>query len=115
MEKMIEVATLDQLAADVRASNTPFHEFLRRDSLSAAIYILAGGTIDDQVPHREDEIYVVSKGTGRFTVEGRTHDVGPGSVIFVAAHDEHRFHDFSDDLEILVIFAPAYSGRPSPT
>lgn len=114
MATTMDVATLDQLVADGRASGKPFHEFLRRDSLSAGMYILAGGTLDDQMPHDEDEIYVVAKGNGQFTVEGRTHAVGPGSVIFVAALDEHRFHDFSDDLEILVIFAPAYSGRPAP-
>jgi mannose-6-phosphate isomerase-like protein (cupin superfamily) len=107
----MDVSTLDLLTADTRASGARFHEFLRRDSMSAGMYILPGGGTDDQVPHREDEIYVVHKGRGKITIAGATHDVGPGSVIFVAAHDEHRFHDFAEDLEILVIFAPAYSGR----
>lgn len=109
---MDDVATLDQLAADTRASGARFHEFLRRDALSCGIYILPGGGEDDQVPHREDEIYVVTNGTGRVWIEGREHAVGPGSVIFVAANAEHRFLDFTDDLELLVVFAPAYSGRP---
>lgn len=109
---MMEVSTLAELSRTARESGTRFHEFLRRDALSAGMYILPGGREDDQVPHREDEIYVVTSGTGRITIEGRQHEVGPGSVIFVAANDEHRFHDFTDDLEILVIFAPAYSGRP---
>jgi mannose-6-phosphate isomerase-like protein (cupin superfamily) len=107
----MDVASLDQLAADTRASGARFHEFLRRDALSCGIYILPGGGADEQTPHREDEIYVVSKGRGRITIAGRTHDIEPGSVIFVAANDEHRFHDFSEDLELLVVFAPAYSGR----
>jgi mannose-6-phosphate isomerase-like protein (cupin superfamily) len=111
MADTFEIASLTELAEQARASGKGFHEFLRRDSLSAGLYILPGGGIDDQVPHREDEIYVVAKGSGRFTVEGRTHEVGPGSVIFVAAHDDHRFHDYTDDLEILVVFGPAYSGR----
>jgi mannose-6-phosphate isomerase-like protein (cupin superfamily) len=106
-----EVTTLEELARQTRSAGVRFHEFLRRDSLSAGIYILPGGGVDDQVPHREDEIYVVVSGTGKITIEGRTHDVLPGSVVFVAAHDEHRFHDFSDDLEILVLFGPAYTGR----
>ncbi|HUG17024.1 MAG TPA: cupin domain-containing protein [Thermomicrobiales bacterium] len=107
----MEVARLADLTTATRASGARFHEFLRRDALSAGIYILPGGGADDQVPHREDEIYVVVSGTGRITIEGREHEVGPGSVIFVAANDEHRFHGFSEDLEILVVFAPAYSGR----
>jgi mannose-6-phosphate isomerase-like protein (cupin superfamily) len=109
-----EVTTLERLAREARASGTRFHEFLRREALSAGMYILPGGGVDDQVPHREDEIYVVVSGSGSITIAGREHRVGPGSVMFVAAHDEHRFHDFSDDLEILVIFAPAYSGRGEP-
>ena len=38
-------------------------------------------------------------------------DVGPGSVIYVAKDVEHRFRDFTEDLEMLVLFAPAYTGR----
>lgn len=108
----MEVSTLAELIAATHASGTRFHEFLRSETLSAGMYILPGGGVDDQVPHREDEIYVVISGTGRITIAERTHEVGPGSVIFVAANDEHRFHDFSEDLEILVVFGPAYSGRP---
>jgi mannose-6-phosphate isomerase-like protein (cupin superfamily) len=108
----MEVSTLADLTRATRESGTRFHEFLRSDSLSAGMYVLPGGDVDDQVPHREDEIYVVISGTGRITIEGREHEVGPGSVIFVAAGDEHRFHGFTGDLEILVVFGPAYSGRP---
>jgi mannose-6-phosphate isomerase-like protein (cupin superfamily) len=106
-----EVVTLDALIREARDSGTRFYEFLRRDALSAGMYILPGDGEDDQTPHREDEIYIVTAGTGRITIEGREHQVGPGSIIFVAAQDEHRFSDFSEDLEILVVFGPAYSGR----
>lgn len=34
-------------------------------------------------------------------------DVDPGSVIYVAATVPHRFHDITERLEILVVFAPA--------
>jgi hypothetical protein len=34
-------------------------------------------------------------------------EVGPGAVIFVKAGDEHRFHSISEDLTLLVFFAPA--------
>jgi hypothetical protein len=29
---------------------------------------------------------------------------GPGDVLFVAAHEEHRFVDFSDDFKVWVVF-----------
>lgn len=107
----MDIFTLDDLAADTRRSGTRFHEFLRVESLSCGMYILPGGGTDDQVPHRQDEIYVVAKGYGTIEVGDETSSVGPGSVIFVAANVEHRFLDFSDDLEVLVVFAPAYTGR----
>jgi quercetin dioxygenase-like cupin family protein len=36
-------------------------------------------------------------------------EVAAGSVIFVAAEVEHRFHDISEELAVLVFFAPAES------
>lgn len=107
----MDAFTFDELAAETRRNGTRFHEFLRVDALSCGMYILPGGGEDDQVPHREDEVYVVASGSGQILVGDETRPVGPGSVIFVAANVEHRFFDFSDDLEILVLFAPAYTGR----
>ena len=107
----MNVAPLDSLVDNARASGGNFHEFLRRDSMSAGMYILPAGGEDDQVPHREDEIYVIHRGSGKIRIADETFDIQPGSVIFVAANVEHRFIDFEEDLEILVIFAPAYTGR----
>jgi hypothetical protein len=35
------------------------------------------------------------------------HRVGPGSLIYVAADVDHRFHDIEVELTVLVFFAPA--------
>ena len=102
------------LAAETRAtrdSGERYREFLRVPALSAAMYVLPGGSEDTQTPHREDEVYLVTRGAGRVQVGGESADIGPGSLIYVGKDVEHRFSDFSDDLEILVIFAPAYTGR----
>lgn len=107
----MDVAGLDHLSAETRASGKRFHEFLRVDAMSCGMYVLPGGGEDDQTPHVEDEIYVVHRGTGKIQIGDTDHDVKPGDVIFVAADVEHRFHDFSEDLELLVVFAPAYTGR----
>ena len=107
----MDAYTLDGLVYDTRQSGQRFREFLRVDAMSGGIYILPGGGEDDQVPHREDEIYLVTRGTGQIQVGDETQPVGPGSVIYVAANVEHRFFDFPEDLEILVLFAPAYTGR----
>jgi quercetin dioxygenase-like cupin family protein len=41
------------------------------------------------------------------TVAGENRPVQPGSIIFVAANAEHRFHTISEDLMLLVFFTPA--------
>jgi mannose-6-phosphate isomerase-like protein (cupin superfamily) len=60
--------------------------------------------IDNQVPHDRDELYVVIQGHGSFERNGETVAFGPGDVLFAAAHDRHRFRDFSADLSTWVVF-----------
>ena len=52
----------------------------------------------------EDEVYVVLGGSGAFFNGGKIERFGPGDVIFVPAHVEHRFERFTDDLVVWVIF-----------
>ncbi|MGA8272882.1 MAG: cupin domain-containing protein [Candidatus Sulfotelmatobacter sp.] len=85
----------------------PYREFLRVPSMSAGVYLLPAGAIDEQKPHHEDEIYYVIRGRGRFTVGAGVQEVSAGSFIFVAAEVEHRFHDITEELALLVFFAPA--------
>jgi mannose-6-phosphate isomerase-like protein (cupin superfamily) len=87
-------------------------EQLRVPALSVGTYSIPAGAADDQAPHAEDEIYVVLSGRGAFTAGDRTIDVAPGSTFFVPAGEDHRFHDVTDDMAVLVFFAPAYTGRP---
>lgn len=103
--------TIDAEAQRTRASGERFHEFLRVDSMSASMYILPGGEADTQSPHAEDEVYLVVRGQGHVQVGDEHANVGPGSLVYVPRNVEHRFYDFPDDLELLVIFAPAYTGR----
>jgi mannose-6-phosphate isomerase-like protein (cupin superfamily) len=99
-----ELTALEARRAE-RAS--PYLEFLRVPSLSVGLYTLEPGAVDGQSPHTEDEIYVVMSGRARITVGDEVRDVDPGSVIYVAATVPHRFHDITERLEILVVFAPA--------
>jgi len=84
-----------------------YDEFLRVPALSAGTYVVPAGGVDDQQPHREDEVYVVLAGEARFTGAGETVHVHAGSVLFVPAYEEHRFHDVTVDLDVLVVFGPA--------
>jgi mannose-6-phosphate isomerase-like protein (cupin superfamily) len=80
-------------------------------SLSVGTYSIPRGGVDDQSPHAEDEIYVVTAGHAGFEGGWGRAEVGAGSVIYVPAGEEHRFVDVTEDLALLVIFAPPYSGE----
>jgi mannose-6-phosphate isomerase-like protein (cupin superfamily) len=84
-----------------------YHEFLRFPSMSAGMYVLAKGAEDRQSPHNQDELYYVLRGRGRLRAGDEDREVRPGSLMFVAAHVAHRFHDIEEELELLVFFAPA--------
>jgi quercetin dioxygenase-like cupin family protein len=86
-------------------------EQLRVADLSVGTYSIRRGGLDDQEPHAEDEIYVVTAGRARLTASGQSVQVGPGSVIYVAAGEVHKFTDVAEDLAALVLFAPAEGSR----
>jgi mannose-6-phosphate isomerase-like protein (cupin superfamily) len=100
---------LNDLSAERERSQKLYHEFLRVPAMSAGLYHLKAGGADTQQPHHEDEAYVVMRGRGKFMMNGEDRDVQAGSVLFVPAHLEHRFHSIVEDMDILVFFAPAES------
>lgn len=101
------LARLDEIEEKRTRSGKPYHEFMRVPSMSAGLYVLPAGAADHQKPHREDEIYYVLRGSARFKTGSEDREVSGGSVIFVAAEVGHRFYDISEELAVLVIFAPA--------
>jgi len=86
-------------------------EHLRSPDLSVGTYCIPAGGRDDQSPHTEDEIYVVTQGRATIVTPSGTTEVEPGSVIFVPAGEEHRFTAITEDLALLVVFGPAYGSR----
>jgi mannose-6-phosphate isomerase-like protein (cupin superfamily) len=84
---------------------------LSNDDLSVGTYSIPAGGQDDQSPHTEDEIYVVQSGQATLVTTSGILDVGPGSVVFVPAGERHRFTEVSEDLALLVVFAPPYGSR----
>jgi quercetin dioxygenase-like cupin family protein len=106
---VMQIFELDGLLERHKAAGNLWMEFLRVPSLSAGIYRLPAGSIDPQNPHTQDEVYYVISGRGSFTCDGETIPASPGSTIYVAANAEHRFHNITEDLTVLVLFAPAES------
>lgn len=104
-------ASLPEIEGQRAQSGKPYREFLRVPAISAGLYVLPPGGTDLQRPHHEDEIYYVVRGRARFKAgsDDREEDreVSAGSVIFVAAEVGHRFYDITEELAVLVFFAPA--------
>lgn len=96
--------TVEELTAS--ADGRPYREFLRRPSMSLGLYRLAVGGTDTQHPHSSDEVYIVQQGNALLVVEGTAIEVGPGSVVSVDQGREHHFTDITEELVILVVFAP---------
>ena len=110
----MEAYKLAHLINQQNQSGQDYLEFLRVPVLSAGLYMLAAGAVDMQEPHTEDEIYYVISGRGFIQVDQESRHVEAGSLIFVNANVEHHFHTITEDLRMLVIFAPAeYSAAQS--
>lgn len=98
---------LSQLINEARKTTDSYLEFIRHPSLSLGLYMLPAGAPDLQQPHTEDEVYYIITGQGAIQAATENHPVEPGSIIFVPARAEHHFHSITQDLTILVLFAPA--------
>ena len=97
---------LNDLVADSERAGQRWREFLRVPSLSLGLYRLKAGQPDEQQPHTEDEVYFVLRGKAVFRAAGREQAVAPGTILFVERAAEHRFVDITEDLTMLVFFAP---------
>jgi len=79
-----------------------FAELFKHGTLSVELYAPRGK--DPQKPHTRDEVYVVVSGSGDFIAGKERTKFNAGDMLFVAAHEEHRFENFTDDLAVWVFF-----------
>ena len=105
--------SISELQIERAASGKRYLEFLRVPALSTGIYVLPKEGLDQQTPHHQDEIYYVVRGRARMKITrgSESDDQAPedrlvvgGTVIFVEAGTEHRFHSIEEEL---VVFGPA--------
>lgn len=82
---------------------------LRHGTMELRWYAPKGS--DPQVPHDRDEVYVIVSGSGQFVCGDQRVAFGPGDALFVAAHEVHRFEDFTDDFATWVIFYGPVGGE----
>jgi mannose-6-phosphate isomerase-like protein (cupin superfamily) len=61
-------------------------------------------TSKPQVPHSQDEIYIIIRGRGVLFHDGKRDAFQPGDILFVAAGIEHQFENVSEDLAFWRVF-----------
>lgn len=101
--------TLAEIDAAHAATDQMWHEFLRVPDLSVGLYVIPAGEDDPQSPHHEDEVYYILAGRGTLRVGDREFPAETGSILYVSREVPHHFHDVTEELRVLVFFAPAHT------
>jgi mannose-6-phosphate isomerase-like protein (cupin superfamily) len=94
--------SVDEAGKLLTKENNKFVEVMGDGKMSVEYY--APTVSDEQTPHKKDELYIIASGTSGFYRNGETFNCKQGDVIFVPAHMEHRFINFSNDFSTWVIF-----------
>jgi mannose-6-phosphate isomerase-like protein (cupin superfamily) len=98
------VASLSELLAE--QDGVSYRQALRVPALSLGLFAAAPGHADVQSPHEVDEVYVVVAGRAVLEVDGVRTPVETGSVAHVPVQVPHRFVDVTEELRVVVVFAP---------
>ena len=102
-----QTAQLADMVAQAGAARDGYAaQVLRSHLLSVGLYLLRAGGTDDQKPHNEDEVYYVVSGRAKLRVGDDDHPVQPGTLLFVPALAVHSFHEISEELVLVVFWAP---------
>ena len=94
--------SIDEAHKLLTKANNKFVEVMDDGKMTVEYY--APKVSDEQQPHTKNELYVIASGNSGFYRNGEMIECSQGDVIFVPAHMEHRFLNFSDDFATWVIF-----------
>jgi mannose-6-phosphate isomerase-like protein (cupin superfamily) len=109
-----QAAELDDVVAQARSAPDRYAaEVLRSNLLSVGLYLVPAGGTDDQTPHLEDEVYYAVSGSGKLRVGTEDHPVRAGTLLFVPAKVVHVFHEVSEELVLVVFWAPPEGTVPA--
>lgn len=103
----MQAFSIESLLEQHKEAGRLYKEFLRVEALSVGLYVLPAGGTDPQNPHTEDEVYYVVSGSAVIMIGADELQVEAGSIIYVPAGVAHRFHSITENLTLMVFFAPA--------
>ena len=93
---------LDEARAELALHDKSYVELHRHGTMLLELYQVPD--VDNQLPHAQDELYVVSAGEGYFQIAGDRYPCKAGDALFAPAGISHRFVDCSADFETWVVF-----------
>lgn len=93
-----------QNAVEQLQKETGNHSTILMKHGTMSIEYYAPKEVDPQMPHVQDEIYVIASGHAKFFRNGERVACKTGDVLFVPARMVHRFEQFSDDFATWVVF-----------
>lgn len=97
--------TLQQIESKRKADEVVWNPFHRCRTMVFGLYMmpkLTGG--DSTQTHPVDEINIVTRGSGKFSVDAKQMNVEEGDIIYVRKGQGHFFHDLNQDLDVLILF-----------
>jgi mannose-6-phosphate isomerase-like protein (cupin superfamily) len=101
MDSLTKV-TQRQAVQQLKQSGKEFIPLFQNSLLSVEIY--KPHLTDKQKPHDRDEFYLVITGEGKFQLLDEVTPFKKGDFLYVPAHVEHRFIEFSNDFITWVFF-----------
>ena len=95
---------LNSYLEKIKNSNSYFHTFINRKSLSVGLLVLQPGEEDTQTPHESDEVYYVISGNGFLKINDKDYQISKDKLFFVAKDVVHYFHENTKELKVLYFF-----------
>ena len=111
----MNVKNLNEVPAFITKDGSEIRELLahrnsaiRNQSLAEA-RVPVGGSTQEHVHPRAEEIYYITHGMGRMRIEGEEREVSPGDAIAILPGQHHKLWNTGDEtLRLLCCCAPAY-------
>lgn len=62
-------------------------------------------TIPYHYHSKRETIFYVLNGKATFTIEGKDHDVGPDTIVFISPNEKHKIQANDEDCRVIEVFS----------
>jgi mannose-6-phosphate isomerase-like protein (cupin superfamily) len=101
----LSVYALKNIERPRNPKGNEWNPFFKKKTLTFGLYMLPGKTGGDStLLHLFDEVNLITRGSGKFSVGEQLMDVQVGDIVYVRKGNGHFFHHLDTDLDILIFF-----------